>query len=122
MKYNEKHAETVLVIVTGLIAVYFLTGRTGFLTAGLIVGLLGTFSTFIRAKIHWAWMKLAEVMGSIMSPLILGIVFFVFLFPLAILSRVFRKKDELNLKGGNTDSFFVERNHEYGPKDIVNPW
>ncbi len=66
------------------------------------------------------WFKIAEILGWINSRILLGIVFYVFLFPLAVLSRL-SQKNPLQLKK-TPDSLFATRNHRYEPKDLENIW
>ena len=78
---------------------------------GLILLLLGLtiFFTIINSKglapLNKLWMKLGIILGSIVNPIILGILFFGMFFPLGCIMRLLGR-DELNLKlGKNTSSW-----------------
>lgn len=79
---------------------------------GLILLLLGLtifFITIINSKglapLNKLWMKLGIILGSIVNPIILGILFFGMFFPLGCIMRLLGR-DELNLKlGKNTSSW-----------------
>lgn len=69
------------------------------------VGLIGVFSRFLSEQIDWVWTKLAWILSLIVPNIILTIIFYLFLFPIALLSRVFGKKDPLMLKNQPTSVF-----------------
>jgi len=62
-----------------------------------------------------AWMKFGLLLSRVVNPIILGIVFFLVISPMAILRRLLGK-DSLHLKfNPNTDSYWITRNPP-GPK------
>jgi hypothetical protein len=65
-------------------------------------------------------MKFAEVLGKVMNKVILGVVFFVFLLPVALLSRLFRKNPLKMSREKNT--YFSERNFTYTKKSLEQLW
>ena len=119
---REKHLETILVVVPGLFGVYALTGNRFFLFAAALLSGGGLASGVFAKIIHNVWMALAHAMGFVMSKLILAVVFFVFLFPIARLARLFSKADLLQLKKKQAGSYYTERKHVYVPADLENPW
>jgi hypothetical protein len=60
------------------------------------------------APLNRAWMKLGQIMGLIISPLILGIIFFLLITPFSIVARLCGR-DELILKKPDTQSFWRDR-------------
>lgn len=89
---REKNLETVLAILTALVVVYLLTAVRPFLFAAAILGLIGLLANRIAGRITRLWLKLSEILGLISSRLLLLAIFFVFLLPTAMLSRLFSKK------------------------------
>ena len=75
----------------------------------------------VAKAIDWAWLKLALGLGWINSRILLSLIYFLFLLPIAWISRLFTK-DPLNLKKNNTPSLYVTRNHEYTKEDLENIW
>ncbi len=114
-------SETCLVIATGLLVIYLLQPAKPLIYAAIALGVVGAFVPSIAKWVDWAWYKLAEGMGWVMSKVMLSVVFFLFLFPIALLSRVFGKKDSLQLKK-KSGSYWTERNHSYEAKDLENVW
>lgn len=55
------------------------------------------------------WMRLGHLMGKFVSPIVLGIIFFCIITPVAFLTRLFGR-DSLRLKKGNSQTFWIDRN------------
>ncbi|MCB0739399.1 MAG: hypothetical protein KDC92_17965 [Bacteroidetes bacterium] len=124
-EYGEK-IKSVLVMVLGFVILGTLLaakkpelGKT-LLYVGIGAGVLSLLSKFVLDKIIWLWFSLASVMGFIMSKVLLTVVFYVFLFPVALLSRI-GKKNSLQLKRPQQTTF-IERNHTYTKDDLENIW
>lgn len=113
--------ETCLVIATGLLVIYLLHPARPLIYGAIALGVVGAFVPSVAKWVDWAWYKLSEGMGWVMSRVMLSVVFFVFLFPMALLSRVFGKKDSLQLRK-KQGSYWTERNHVYEGKDLENVW
>ena len=122
---REKTIETMLVITVGMLVLHFVfkekTGESYFLTASLIFGLIGVFSNFLSEQVSWVWGKIAHILGTFNSYVLLSIVFFIFLTPVAFLYKLTRK-DTLRLKVQKNGTVYEERNHLYVPKDLENVW
>lgn len=108
MKERGKHLETIIVIACGMIVFYFVFKKDFLLFIALGVGLVGAFIPLLAKWIHVAWMGLAKVLGFISSHVLLGVIFFVMLTPLALVRKLFSKKDQLQLRKQD-GSYFAER-------------
>jgi ABC-type multidrug transport system fused ATPase/permease subunit len=115
-----KSLETLLVLVGALIVVFWVSPKKIYLLIALIFILIGVVSPVLSAKISWVWMKFAELIGAVMSKIILSVVYFVFLVPIALIYRL-TQKNPLFLKRRN-DTYYIDRNKQYSPKDIENIW
>lgn len=113
--------KTVLTITVGFVFVFLVTKIHWFLYVALFTGLIGMFSTFLAKKIDFLWMKLTWILSFIIPNVLLTLVFFIFLTPIAFLSRIFQKKDQLHLK--NTEaSIYKDYNKIFTKKTFENPW
>jgi hypothetical protein len=119
MKSNP--SKTALTITIGFLVLYFITKVNWMLTVAACVGIAAILSDKLAYYIEWAWMKLAYILSLIVPNIILGIVFFLFLFPLSILSKIFRKEDALKLKN-NFASVYSEKKKEYDKAHFENMW
>lgn len=113
--------KTILVIVTGILALALIFHIDWLLYVSLAVGACSVFSGAVAKGIEWAWIKLATFLGWVNSKILLSVIYFGFLFPLAWLSRLFTK-DPLALRRRKTETLFVTRNHQYTKKDLEKIW
>ena len=60
------------------------------------------------APLNRAWFALGQLLGSVMSPVVLGVIFFGLLTPIACVSR-FLGRDELRLKRRTIPSYWIGR-------------
>jgi len=124
MKIKTEEVEkykTILVIVIGMLVIHIITKYNWALYTALAVGLLGAVSEYMAGIINNVWLKIGMVLSYIVPNIILSIIFYVFLTPIAILSRIFGEKNQLNLK--NTEkSIFKVRNTLYSTDSFENPW
>lgn len=118
---NSDPLKTMLTISIGFLVVYFITKYNWAVTVSLIVGSIGVLSTYLSKKIHFLWMKLGWVLSLILPNIVLTLLFFIILFPVALLSRLFGEKDPLRLKN-KYDSVFKETNKQFDPCSFENPW
>jgi hypothetical protein len=110
-----------LVIVTGLLVLYFIFETEYLLYAAAFVGVVSIAIPVAGDLIVKGWYKIAEILGAINGKILLSVVFFVILFPVAVISRL-GKKNILALKRENRKTVFVERNHKYTGKDLEQVW
>ena len=112
---------TLLVITLGFVVVYLITRMNWALIVALVVGFAGLFSDFLAEKIDWLWMKLTWVLSMIVPNILLSLVFFLILTPVAIFSRILGKKDPLSLKN-TAPSLFKDYNKVFDKPSFEKPW
>lgn len=120
---NSKVYQTILVLVTALVTCYFIFKQHNvvFLKAALILALIGIFSLTVAKWIHIGWMKFAQVLGTINSYILMSIIFYIILLPIALLYRLTNKSARFSTLSTKKSSFH-ERNHTYEAKDLANVW
>jgi hypothetical protein len=119
---KQNPAQTILSIVVGLIAFSLLLKINMLAQIALAIGLLALLSNGFAELVSKAWMKLAMLLGRINGYVLLTIIFFVFLTPIALLMRLVKQADNLKLKPQTGDSVYDTRNHTYEAKDLSNIW
>jgi hypothetical protein len=72
----------------------------------------GLINSKILTPLNKLWFKFGLFLGMIMSPLIMGIIFFLVVTPIGLIMRMF-KKDLLNLRYNQNQSYWIEKS---GPK------
>ena len=75
---------------------------------GLLI-ITGSIVPTLLTPVYWIWMKLAHLLGWVNTRLLLGIIFFVIITPMAIVMKVFGR-DALNRKiDKNVNSYWIPR-------------
>ena len=119
--HKSEPVKTCLTIAVGFIVIFLSTKGLWALYIALVIGLIGMFSDYLSQKIDYLWMKLTWVLSLIVPKILLGAVFYLFLFPISVLSKLFGKRDPLLLKNG-VKSTFVEKNKAFSKQDFEKPW
>lgn len=78
------------------------------LIAAIAFALLALLIPRSLAPLNKAWFYFGELLGKIVSPVVLGIIFFVILTPVAVLTRLFGR-DELCLQRPRVKSYWIDR-------------
>lgn len=91
--------KTVLTISVGFGIIFLFSNLSWSLYTSLIIGVLGLSSNKIAGWLDFLWMKIAKVLSFIVPNILLCAIFYLVLFPLAFLSRIFGNNDSLQLKG-----------------------
>ena len=68
-----------------------------FITASVVFLILGLLNSKLLSPLNKFWIKLGEILGIIIAPIVMALVYFVILTPISIIVRVFGK-DLLGLK------------------------
>jgi len=110
-KKGQDSIKTVLIITVGFGLIYFFTELKWALYIALIIGVLGALSTKLSNLINLVWWKIAAVLSLIIPNVLLSLVFFLFLFPISLLYKIFGKNDTLQLKK-NIQSLWQENNNK----------
>ncbi len=74
--------------------------------------ILGIFNSKILLPLNKLWFKFGLFLGKIVSPVIMGVIFFVVVTPISFIMRILGK-DLLNLKYNNNKSYWIKKD---GPK------
>ena len=82
------------------------------LIISLIFLILGLLNSKILSPLNKIWFKFGLLVGKIISPFIMGVIFFFVVTPIGYLMRLLGK-DLLNLKYNDNKSYWIEKN---GPK------
>ena len=102
----------VFFIVFLIVAIYPLINNGEIRLWSLIISLIFLFLGLANSKIlhplNKLWFKFGIFLGKVISPLIMGIIFFLVVTPIGILMRMLNK-DLLNLKFNNTNTYWIEK-------------
>ena len=70
--------------------------------------ILGMINSKILTPLNKVWFKFGIFLGKIISPIVMGLIFFLVVTPIAFLMRML-KKDLLNLKFNKNNSYWIEK-------------
>jgi hypothetical protein len=79
------------------------------LIISLIFLILGFMDSKLLTPLNILWFKFGLFLGKIVSPLVMGIIYFFVVTPTGLLMKIFRK-DVLNLKYNNKNSYWIKKN------------
>ena len=106
----------VFFVVFLLIALYPLTYsgeiRIWSIIISIIFIVLGLLNSKILTPLNNLWFKFGIFLGKIISPLIMGVIFFLVVTPIGLIMKLLGK-DVLNLRYNKNRSYWIEKN---GPK------
>lgn len=119
-KIKSNPSQTILVIVSGLLFFHLFSKIDLLLNIILVLCLIGAFSSYWSRKVEIIWFKLAYLLGLIIPNITLGIIFYFFLFPIALLSRI-TSNDPLFLKN-NYNTIYKNVNKSFNKESFKNLW
>ena len=106
----------VFFVVFLLIALYPLLKDSDLRIWSLLISLifltLGLLNSNLLTPLNKLWFKFGLILGRFISPLIMGMIFFIIVTPIGIIMRLLRK-DLLLLKYNHKKTYWIEKN---GPK------
>ncbi|WP_445298447.1 SxtJ family membrane protein [Lacibacter sp. H375] len=117
MRWQAKH--TSLVVIAAGFFLFYLQFNKLWLLGPVILSAIGFAIAPLGEFIHRGWMKLAKVLGYINSRVLLFLIFYVILTPLALIQRLCQSKKITERLKKNR---FLTRNHMFAKDDFIKPW
>tara|TARA_Y100000590_G_scaffold347063_1_gene397545 strand:- start:249 stop:638 length:390 start_codon:yes stop_codon:yes gene_type:complete len=74
----------------------------------LIFLILGIMNSQLLRPLNYIWFKFGLFLGSIVSPIVMSIIFFLVVTPISILMKIFNK-DILNLRTNKKNTYWIEK-------------
>ncbi len=112
-----------LALILLCLLLFILHGNKVFIYGAIIAAFLTMINTSIIYPWAVIWFSLTEILGTIVSKVLLGIIYLIVVWPIGFARRL-SGKDPLQLKdfGNSTDSVFRVREKQYTSKDIDTPY
>ena len=111
-KSSEKSFGILFSTVFFLIAIWFFLEDGKIIFWALALAFIFLFVAFLKKELlkplNIAWIKLGEILGKIIAPLVMALIFFFILTPLSFIIRIFGK-DLLKLKLSKDNSYWIKR-------------
>jgi hypothetical protein len=120
---KDQSRDTGMAMVLLLLILYIRTKRDGVLFAAIALHVVNMILPKIYAPIAVAWLGLSHLLGTVMSKILLSILFFGIVTPIGILRRLLGK-DSLKLLAfkASEESVMLVRNHMFVGRDIEKPY
>ena len=97
--------------------------REGYLIAAMALHVVNMIWPQIYRPFAVLWLGLSDLLGTVVSKILMSIVFFAVVTPIGILRRL-AGKDSLKLRAfkASQDSVMLERNHTFDGQDLERPY
>tara|TARA_B100000795_G_C22756562_1_gene421758 strand:- start:690 stop:1055 length:366 start_codon:yes stop_codon:yes gene_type:complete len=121
MKTNSNPYLTVLTIVFGILSLSVFLENNTLVYLSIILSGLGVFSLRFSKIIEIIWFKFSFILSQIIPNILLTIIFFFILTPLALLSKLFKVRSEF--KSVNKEkSLFIKTNKTFNKESFERSW
>ena len=74
---------------------------------------LGIINSKILTPFNKIWIKIGELLGKVIAPIVMSIIYFFIVTPMAILLRLLRK-DLLKIKFSPVTTYWIKRDKKFG--------
>tara|TARA_B100000965_G_C18977368_1_gene492453 strand:+ start:54 stop:446 length:393 start_codon:yes stop_codon:yes gene_type:complete len=79
-----------------------------FLSISIVFLILGLLNSKLLNPLNKLWFKFGILLGNLISPIIMGLVYFFVITPIAMLLKIFNK-DVLNLKQNKKNTYWIDK-------------
>jgi hypothetical protein len=120
---KDQSRDTGMAMVLLLLIVFATRKREGYLIGAIVLHVLNMIVPQVYRPVAVLWLGLSDLLGSVVSKILLSIVFFLVVTPIGILRRLFGK-DSLQLRvfKASKESVMLERNHTFIGSDLERPY
>lgn len=122
-KDQSKDTGMVCTLICLLLALYFKDFTLQFMAAAMSILVINIVVPILFKPLAWIWFGIALVLGSVMSKVILSLLYIIMIIPVGFI-RMILGKDSLYLKKWKKGGAYVFhiRDHTFTAKDIEHPY
>jgi len=81
------------------------------LAISIVFLILGLINSKILTPLNKIWFKFGILLGNVVGPIVMGIIFFLIVTPISIIMKLLGK-DLINLKKNNNNSYWIKKNNQ----------
>jgi hypothetical protein len=120
---KDQSRDTGMAMVLLLLIVFATRKREGYLIGAMVLHVLNMIVPQMYRPVAVLWLGLSDLLGEVVSRILLSIVFFTVVTPIGVLRRL-AGKDSLKLRAfkAGKDSVMRERNHTFVGQDLEKPY
>ena len=83
------------------------------LIVSIIFLILGLINSRLLTPLNLVWIKFGELLGRIISPIVMGVIYFIIMTPIGLFIRLIGK-DLLKIKPSKNNSYWIKRDKNIG--------
>ena len=117
-----KDLETIIVLAAACLVFFFVFKKPVLPLAALVFLVTGLFFKKTASRVSDLWLRFSHVLGAFNSRVIMLLVFYLALTPMAFLFRLFNKNHLQLKKAGEAKSYFIDRDHSFKKEDFEKIW
>jgi len=114
--------ETLTVLAAVLLVLNVFFHHQLFVYGAILLLVTGLFIRPLASMVTKAWLKFSCLLGAINTKIILSLVFFLILTPLAYLFRLFNENPLQLARKSKNQSLYHDRNYKYAKADFEKMW
>jgi hypothetical protein len=120
---KDQSRDTGMAMVLLLLIVFATRKREGYLIVAMVLHVLNMIVPQMFRPVAVVWLGLSDLLGGVVSKILLSIVFFVVVTPIGMVRRLLGK-DSLKLRAfkASQGSVMLERNHTFIGQDLERPY
>ena len=120
---RDQAKDTGMAMVLICLLIAYIGGKQQFGGIALLLLLINMIWPTLYRPVAKLWFGLSHLLGTVMSKLLLSVLFFILVLPVGLARRLMGK-DSLQIKKfkAGRDSVFKIRDHKYTPGDINHPY
>ncbi len=114
--------KNILVIVIGLLCIDYIFKIQYLAFIAFSIGLVSILIPAMAFGVDWLWAKIGFILGWVNSKILLTLLYFLMLLPIALLRRVFGSSVLQLNNSQELKSLYNNRNHLYKKEDLIDTW
>ena len=120
---KDQSRDTGMAMVLVLLIAFGTRKREAYLIGAMVLHVLNMIVPQMYRPVAIFWLGLSDLLGSVVSKILLSVVFFAVVTPIGIVRRLLGK-DSLKLRAfkAGKESVMVERNHTFISQDMERPY
>jgi len=91
-----------------------------FLTTSVIFLFLSFFYSSFLQPLNKLWFKLGILLGNIISPIVLGFIFFLLITPISVIGKIFKRNPLKIDLDKNIKTYWIRRDNGFSKEDFNN--
>lgn len=118
IKDKKRHIADCIVITAALITMNIITEHDVYLYIAVGISVLAAFLPIFAKLVSYSWQFIGIALGFVVSKVVLSIVFYLILFPISLLQKLFASKSSISNK--NQKTYWIDK--EKKTVDFNKPW